>query len=194
MTFHLPSVSKGVLLGLVVLALPACDTLRQFSADGHSDGTYRGNSYSSTRANYVPGVVYPDAQGNELGYQALGRDLSDGSVEIYSLGGPEFVTAQQQRPAPLDSYPVNEGIPTNDSSVVVYDLGGAVVAQQTVVETGVILPPPTGTNRYPSPFVATNDPTTIIATAPPVQEVVVERTVTTVESSPITAPTMTGPQ
>lgn len=191
MKLNMMSVSRILLVGLVVTMLPACETLEKFSADGHSDGTYRGNSYSSASANYVPGVVYPDPQGNELGYQALGRDLSGGSVEIYSLGGPEYVTPQQQGVAPIDSYTVNTAIPSVDGSVVVYEIGGAQSAQASQMQAGVILPPPSASKVYPSPFVATRDSTTIIAATPPVQDTFVETTTT--DTAPISGPTMTAP-
>lgn len=162
MVISFKSLCRFSVVGVALLSLSACESMTRFSELGH--GGYQGNNQQVEVYNYKSGVVYPDANGNEQGFQALGRDLSGGSVEIYSLRGPQNVMPTQQE-APLERFPVSQSIPVAESSVTVFEIDGATMPETARQLPSVALPPPSQ-RGYPSPFVQTGEDGPLISATP----------------------------
>ena len=136
-------------------------------------------------ASYNPNIVYPDVRGQELGFQALGRDLSGGSVEIYSLGGPVYEEPSLPQRAMIDYFRPNPNIPVKDPSVVVYDyMAGPVLQRPTPVpqRQAATVFPPSNPRTLPSPFFEVEP----VQEQPPLQAPVL--TQPDISSAPVPAP------
>lgn len=91
----------------------------------------------------------PISQPADQDVLALGRSLSDGSVDIYDPGVPKFSVTEQQAITPRpDTVPENSGIIVRDPGVTVYSLDSAPMPLETDSTLAQVAPAAAPPSQY----------------------------------------------